>query len=85
MLSLLWLIVALPLLGFLLLAIFGKNLSRTSTGIIGVGSVGLSAILTILIGITFISGLSETKIYVQTLWKWFDVGGFDPSILIHYQ
>ena len=83
MLSLLWLIVALPLLGFLLLAIFGKNLSRTSTGIIGVGSVGLSAILTILIGITFISGLSETKIYVQTLWKWFDVGGFDPSIAFH--
>jgi NADH-quinone oxidoreductase subunit L len=83
MLSLLWIIVALPLLGFLLLATLGKRFSKTTTGIIGVGSVGLSAVLTILIGISFISGLDKTKVFVQTLWQWFDVAGFNPSIAFH--
>ncbi len=83
MLSLLWVIVALPLLGFLLLAIFGGKISKTISGIIGVSSVGLSALLTILIGVSFISGLNETKIFVQTLWQWFDVAGFNPSIAFH--
>ncbi|HSD64353.1 MAG TPA: NADH-quinone oxidoreductase subunit L [Ignavibacteriaceae bacterium] len=83
MLSLLWLIVALPLCGFLLLAIFGRKFTKTVAGIIGVGTVGLSALLTILIGISFIAGLSHTKIYVQTLWQWFYVNGFNPSIAFH--
>ena len=83
MLSLLWLIVAIPLSGFLVLSIFGRRFSRTITGIIGVGSVGISALLTILIGIAFISGLNDTKVYAQTLWQWFDVAGFNPSITFH--
>lgn len=83
MLSLLWLIVALPLAGFILLANFGKKFSKRITGIIGVGSVGLSALLTILIGIDFIRGLDQTGTYVQTLWQWFNVAGFNPSIAFH--
>jgi NADH-quinone oxidoreductase subunit L len=83
MLSLLWIIIALPLLGFLLLAVSGKKLSRAVVGTVGVGTIGLSAILTIIIGISFISGLSHTKVYVQTLWQWFYVEGFSPSIAFH--
>ncbi len=83
MLSLLWVIIALPLLGFLLLAVFGKRMGKTAAGIIGVGSVGLSAVLTILIGIFYTSAAGPAPVYVQTLWQWFDVAGFNPSISFH--
>jgi len=55
MLNLLWLVPVLPLLGFLLLATLGGRMNKTAAAIIGAGSVGISAILTILIGISFIS------------------------------
>ncbi len=83
MLSWLWVIVALPLLGFLLLAIFGKRMGKTAVGIIGVGSVGSSALITILIGIFYITASGQGTAYVQTLWQWFDVAGFNPSISFH--
>ena len=41
------LIPAIPFLSFLILALFGYKLSRKAAGIIGAGSVGISAILTI--------------------------------------
>ena len=82
MLDWLWVIIALPLLGFLLLAVFGKRMGKTAAGIIGVGSVGLSALITILIGITF-TAAGSAQAYVQNLWQWFDVAGFNPSISFH--
>ncbi len=83
MLNLLWVIVALPLLGFLLLAVFGKKIGKTAAGTIGVGSIGLSALITILIGIFYTAGAGSAPVYVQTLWEWFDVAGFNPSISFH--
>lgn len=83
MLNWLWVIVALPLSGFLLLAVFGKRMGKTASGIIGVGSVGLSALITIIIGIFYTASASVTPVYVQTLWQWFDVAGFSPSISFH--
>ncbi len=83
MLSWLWVIVASPLLGFLLLAIFGKKMSKMAAGIIGVGSVGLSALITILIGIFYTTAPGPVHVYVQKLWQWFDVAGFNPSISFH--
>ncbi len=82
MLDWLWVIIALPLLGFLLLAVFGKRMGKTAAGIIGVGSVGLSALITILIGITY-TAAGSAQAYVQNLWQWFDVAGFNPSISFH--
>jgi len=48
---LLWLIPAFPLVGFILLTLWGKHLSRFWTAITGAGSVSLSAILTFVIGL----------------------------------
>ncbi len=45
MLELLWLIPTLPFAGFLVLALFGPRMSRGLVATIGVGSVGLSAVL----------------------------------------
>jgi NADH-quinone oxidoreductase subunit L len=79
MLELLWLIPALPYAGFVLLAAAGGRLSRPVTASLGVISVGLSAVVALLIGIEFIwSWPGDT--YVQSLWTWIAVGRFTPAI-----
>ncbi len=83
MFDLLWLVPALPFIGFVLLALFGGRLSRNSAAGIGVGSVGISAILTLFIGFTFIQAPPESATYTQVLWKWVAVKSFTPSIALH--
>ena len=78
--NLLWLIPALPLAGFLILALAGQYLSRTMVAIVGAGSVVLSAILTLFCGISFLVSPPETGNISQTLWTWFEVAGFHPTI-----
>lgn len=78
--ELLWLIVALPFAGALILALAGGKLPRTVSAIVGVGSVSLSAILTILVGYEF---LGDTSPFVQVVWQWFDVYGLSPNIGFH--
>ncbi len=48
---------------------------------IGAGSIGLSALITIFIGLNFIS--SSTDSFHQVLWKWIDVAGLNPSFAFH--
>ncbi|MBC5774789.1 NADH-quinone oxidoreductase subunit L [Pontibacter sp. KCTC 32443] len=79
--NLLWLIPALPFLGALLLILFGTRLSRALVAILGVGSVAVSALITILLGIEFLSNRPE--FYHQEVWQWFNVAGFSPSIAFH--
>ncbi|GAA4424532.1 NADH-quinone oxidoreductase subunit L [Pontibacter saemangeumensis] len=79
--NLLWLIPALPFLGALLLILFGNRLSRTLVGVLGVGSVGIAALITILLGIEFLS--ERPAFYHQEVWQWFLVAGFNPSIAFH--
>lgn len=79
--NLLWLIPTLPFLGALLLILFGNKLSRTLVAVLGVSSVGISALITILIGIGFLS--ERPAFYHQEVWQWFSVAGFSPSIAFH--
>lgn len=81
MLRTLWMVPALPLLGFLLLAIFGKRMPRRGVAVIGTGSVGISAILTLLTGLQFLGGNRQS--YTQVLWQWIDAGGFAPRIALY--
>ncbi len=76
----LWLIVALPFAGALLLALAGGRLPRSFSAIVGVGSISLSAILTILVGFEF---LGDTTPFLQVAWQWFDVYGLSPNIGFH--
>lgn len=78
--ELLWLIVASPFAGALFLALAGRRLSRIASAAIGVGSVGLSAVLTLLVGFEFIR---DTTPYLQVVWQWFDVDGLSPNIGFH--
>lgn len=79
--SYLYLTVLFPLIGFLLLAAGRDKLPEPLAAVIGVGSVGLSALFAFIAGQEFIaSGQSH---YVQHLWTWFNVGGFAPAFSLH--
>ena len=79
--ELLWLIPALPLTGALILILTKGNLPRSIAGLIGSGSVGLSAIISIAIAIDFMSGNREPV--HQELWTWMTVGGFSPAFAFY--
>ncbi|MDX5437280.1 MAG: NADH-quinone oxidoreductase subunit L [Pontibacter sp.] len=79
--NLIWLIPALPFLGAFLLILFGLKMPRVLVPVIGAGSVGISALLTILLGIQFLS--EGATVYNQQVWQWFSIGGFSPGIAFH--
>ena len=80
MISLLWLIPALPLASALVLVLFGARFSRRATAAVGVGSIGLSALITILVAASFFSAPPSGNSYTQVLWTWINVAGFEPEI-----
>ena len=80
MLSLLWLVPALPLAGFLILVIGGRRLPPRAVAVVGVGSVGLSAVIAILVSATHYWLAPQGAAYTQTLWEWMRVGDFAPSV-----
>ncbi len=76
--DLLWLIPILPFAGSFILIVAGTRLPKKLVPVIGAGSIGLSALITLLIGIDFIS--QETSpVIKQVLWQWIDVAGFSPD------
>ncbi|MGD8624161.1 MAG: NADH-quinone oxidoreductase subunit L, partial [Anaerolineae bacterium] len=75
MLGLLWLIPGLPFAGSLILAMAGFRLSRRGVALVGVGSVGLSALLTLLLGGSFLLSPPAGQAFTQTLWSWIEVAG----------
>ncbi len=79
MISLLWLIPALPFASALVLALFGSR-SRRATAAIGVGSIGLSALIAILVAVSFFRTPPAGNSYTQFLWTWINVAGFEPQI-----
>ncbi len=82
MLSLLWLVPALPLAGFVILAVTAGQLRRKPVSAIAVGSVSLSAVIAILITIVYIAAAPAGTTYSQTLWQWIHVGNFAPSVTL---
>ena len=80
MIHLLWLIPALPFASALILVLIGSRLSKRLAAGLGVGSIGLSATITILVAIGFVTAPPAGKAYTQYLWTWIDVGGFRPQI-----
>ncbi len=77
----LWLIPALPLFGSFLLIVAGSRLSKQMVAMVGAGSVGLSALVTLFVGYRFIS-TSATSFHYQ-VWQWIDVAGFSPAVSFH--
>ncbi len=81
MLQLLWTVPALPLLGFALLALFGRRLPRAGVSVIGAGSVGLSAVASGLVAWGYITQTVPAA-YSQCLWTWMEVGSLKVDMIL---
>jgi NADH-quinone oxidoreductase subunit L len=71
---------AIPFLSFLILALSGHKLSRRIAGIIGAGSIGISAVLTLIAAINFFRSLPDVRTYSAILWRWIDAGNLKADI-----
>jgi NADH-quinone oxidoreductase subunit L len=79
--ELLWLIPTLPFLGAMILILFGSRLSKNVSGVIGSSTVGLAALITILVGYDFLS--SGLPSYRHVAWNWFEVDTLSTAFAFH--
>ncbi len=80
MLSWTWCIPALPLAGFLVLAIFGGRFPRGATAAVGAGSVGLSFAAAAAAGAMFMVSPPAGGSFTFALWQWIRAGWFSPGL-----
>lgn len=81
--NLLYLTILLPLLGFLLLAFSRGRWSENLSAAIGVGSVGLAALITFWLAIDFYANNADGGyVYRQTLWHWIAVDNFNIPVTL---
>ena len=78
--TLIWLIPLLPLMSFLIICLFAKLLPRRAVAFIAVGSVALSAVITIITGINFLSDRPQEGSIVSTLYTWMSAGSFTANV-----
>ncbi len=64
-----------PLIGFVLLAFSRGRWSENLSAAVGMGSIGLSALVTALVGVEFFNNGQQA--FVQPLWTWMAVGDFN--------
>ena len=80
--SWLWLIPALPLAGFLVLALV-RTMPHRAAGVIGAGTVGASGAVAAAIAWRLVACPPPEGVYAQTLWHWLGTAGFDATIGLH--
>jgi NADH-quinone oxidoreductase subunit L len=74
------LIPAIPLLSFLIIALIGRVIPRKGIAILGVGSVALSALITIISGVKFLSFPPAGGVLTSTIYTWINAGGFAADV-----
>ena len=72
-----------PLLGFVILAFSRSRISENLAAIIGVGSVGISALTALFAGYEFLTAPPANGVFTYTLWQWMTVGSFAPSFTLY--
>ncbi|MBH3439277.1 NADH-quinone oxidoreductase subunit L [Pseudomonas luteola] len=72
-----------PLIGFVLLAFSRSRWSENLSALIGVGSIGLSALTAAWISWQFLSSPPPSGAVTQVLWNWMTVDGFAPNIALY--
>ncbi len=83
MFDLLALLPTFPLVGFLILMAGSNSLPRRGVVAVGVGSMGLSALLAIAITVNFLSAPPPGQVFEQHLWTWFEIGGLAPGFSLY--
>jgi NADH-quinone oxidoreductase subunit L len=79
----LWLLPALPLAAFVLLALAGGRLRPRGTAIVGAGATGLAAVAAVVAAVRYLANASATA-QAQTvpLWTWMRESGLDVRIAL---
>lgn len=77
--SLLFLTFVFPLIGFILLAGLRDHISEKVAAIIGVGSMALSALTALFVGIDFLTNTPVNGVFNQHLWTWFQITNWSLS------
>ncbi|SFA56280.1 NADH-quinone oxidoreductase subunit L [Metapseudomonas otitidis] len=81
--NLLFLTFLFPLLGWFVLSFSRGRLSENASAVIGVGSVGLSALTAAWVIWQFHVSPPEGGVYTQVLWHWMSVNNFAPSFTLY--
>ncbi|MGB2359933.1 MAG: NADH-quinone oxidoreductase subunit L [Porticoccaceae bacterium] len=81
MTDMVWLVPLIPLLSSILLMFGSGSLPRLLIGLLGVSSVGIAAVLTLLVGMEFLANPQPVQL---TLWTWMQVGNFSPGIAFYF-
>ncbi|QHA88698.1 NADH-quinone oxidoreductase subunit L [Serratia rhizosphaerae] len=81
--NLLYLTILLPLIGFLLLAFSRGRWSENTAATVGVGSIGLAAVVTLYAAMDFFSQKAAgVELFEQNLWNWMTVGNFNIGVTL---
>ena len=80
--NLLYLTIIVPLLSFLILVCFGRQIQSINVMLIGICTMFLVGLITIFSCIDFTTNTvpDMTLVYTRNLWTWFSVGDFDVPI-----
>ncbi|WP_263263835.1 NADH-quinone oxidoreductase subunit L [Pseudomonas sp. RIT-PI-S] len=81
--NLLFLTFVFPLLGYLLLSFSRGRFSENTSALIGVGSIGLSAVVAAYTIWQFNVAPPAGGVFTQVLWTWMSVDGFKPSFTLY--
>lgn len=77
--SILFLTILFPLIGFLILSFSSGRLSENGAATIGIGSVGLAALVTLFVGFGYMTNTPDTAQTVH-LWTWMQAGQFNIPV-----
>lgn len=81
--NLLYLTILLPLIGFLLLAFSRGRWSENTSATVGVGSIGLAALVTVYVAMDFFAQKAAgVQLFEQSLWTWMSVGNFNIGVTL---
>jgi len=78
----LYLTILFPIIGFVLLAFSRGRLPEKVSAIIGVGTIGLSALVAAQTAWVFAKNSTLDGIYIEPLWTWVSIGDFAPSLTL---
>lgn len=76
-----WLVPLVPLLSSVSLMLGSGYFSRLLIGALGVGSVGIAALITLSVGMDF---LARPEPFQITLWTWMQVANFSPGFAFYF-
>jgi NADH-quinone oxidoreductase subunit L len=82
-LNVVWLIPALPLLGFAVLLLFGKRIGEPYAGWLATAMVGSSFLVALGVFADLASKSAEERAYTKVLWSWLPSLGVDVALLVN--